>query len=102
MLLQTRLLFIEDSEPDFRLMTATLSRAGLAHESRRACDLDAIRATIASGIDALICDYAVPGLDIRQLVSWVRRDHPDLPLLIVSGQYGEEAVVEAMRAGADD
>jgi signal transduction histidine kinase len=102
MLLQTRLLFIEDSEPDFRLMTATLSRAGLAHESHRACDLDTIRATIASGIDALICDYAVPGLDIRQLLGWVRRDHPDLPLLIVSGQYGEEAVVEAMRAGADD
>ncbi len=102
MLLQTRLLFVEDSEADFRLMTVMLTRAGLAHESQRACGIREIEHALAAGIDALICDYAVPGLDIRQLVAHLRRAHPYLPVLIVSGQYGEEAVVEAMRAGADD
>lgn len=97
------LLFVEDSEPDFRLMSALLRSRGLSHDALRCDTATRLEELLQQKNPAvLIADYALPGLPFEEVLERLRRLRPQLPLIIVSGQVGEDAIVRAMRAGAQD
>ncbi len=52
--------------------------------------------------DVVISDWSMPSFTAPEALALVRRKHPDLPFIIVSGTIGEEIAVDAMRAGAND
>lgn len=98
-----RLLVLEDSQLDYELLVATLSRDRLPVTSRRIETREQlVDALDRDEWDAVIADpqlRALPGAEALQLVRATGRT---LPFLIVSGSLGEEAAVAAMRGGADD
>lgn len=53
-------------------------------------------------VDAIICDFNLPGLDVWAALKRARTLYPDTPLLILSGSVGEETAVELMKSGAAD
>jgi diguanylate cyclase (GGDEF)-like protein/PAS domain S-box-containing protein len=98
-----RILVIEDRESDFRLIERHLRKHKLAAECVRVCTLEELVAVLArGGVDVVLSDYLVPGLDLKDSLAQIRALAPDLPVILVSGNMGEEAAVELMKQGIGD
>ena len=50
--------------------------------------------------DVVCMDLGLPGLSGRQALDVVRRRHPQVPVVMLTGDTSAETVVDAMRAGA--
>jgi two-component system cell cycle sensor histidine kinase/response regulator CckA len=98
-----RILLVEDSATDAKLVMAEIRHAGHEVEFARVEDAEAFRAALrGSTWDAIICDWSMPKFSARAALAVVKDRGLDLPFIIVSGTVGEEMAVEAMRAGASD
>ena len=98
-----RLLLVEDSENDARLMLRALERQGLAIEGVRVETGEELAARLDEGSwDLVLSDYHLPRFDGLEALQLVRARDEDIPFVMVSGRGGEELAVAAMRAGAND
>ena len=97
------LIVIEDSLDDYELI---VRRVRAAHPEVFAQRVDSAAALDAALADrtwsAVLSDHRLPGFGSHEALAIVRARTADLPFIIVSGAIGEDAVVEVMRAGADD
>src|SRR5690625_4021008 len=98
-----RMLIIEDSEDDFLLILAVLRQEGLRLETHRVMTAPALVAALSEqNWDVVLCDHNLPELDSSQALALVQELRPDLPFIIVSGGFSDQATVEAIAAGAAD
>jgi diguanylate cyclase (GGDEF)-like protein/PAS domain S-box-containing protein len=98
-----RILVIEDRESDFRMIERHLRKHKLAAECVRVCTMEELVAVLArGGVDVVLSDYLVPGLDLKDSLAQIRALAPDLPVILVSGNMGEEAAVELLKQGIGD
>ncbi|HVK06631.1 MAG TPA: sigma-54 dependent transcriptional regulator [Armatimonadaceae bacterium] len=94
---------IVDDEPNLRrVLAAVLSRDGynvvIADGGR-----DAIKkAKQQPSVDVLVTDFLMPDLNGLEVLEAVRRQHPGLRTLLISGHGTVRSAVEAMRLGAFD
>ena len=99
-----RLLLVEDSEDDALFLLRELRRAG-GHEpiSERVETPEEMAAALdGASWDVVVSDYFVPDFGALEALALLKQKDLDLPFIVVSGKVGEEAAVEAMRAGAHD
>ncbi len=104
---EVHLLVVEDSELDFELLVAILSRdtglTGCRVRAQRVEDEAGMRATFAMGrVDAVITDHNMPRFDSFSALKVAKAVDEDLPVIVVSGEMSEELAVAALHAGADD
>ena len=98
-----RLLIIEDSEDDARLIVRDLQRGGYAPSYERVDTDAAVRAALTRGPwDVIISDFNMPTFSGTDALKLLREHDQDTPFIFVSGTIGEDVAVEAMRAGAQD
>ncbi len=98
-----RILVIEDSEADFRLIARNLRQNGLVAELVRATSPAELSGALTQdSIDLALVDFHVPGLDIRDSLAKIRDTAPGLPIILMSGSIGEEAAVELLKQGVWD
>ena len=98
-----RVLLVEDSKDDVELVTLELSRFGFACESRAVETRPAFLSALANGPwDVVLSDHSMREFSSMDALALVRARDPDLPFIIVSGTIGEDAAVDAMKAGAQD
>ncbi|HVB47393.1 MAG TPA: PAS domain S-box protein [Burkholderiales bacterium] len=98
-----RVLIVEDSEDDARLLHRKLQLAGYDVSSERVDSAAAMRAALAGGNwDLVLCDYVMPGFGGPEALAVAKECAADLPLIVVSGKIDEQTAVEAMKAGAAD
>ncbi len=55
-----------------------------------------------SGVDAVITDLAMPGMDGFALLAQLKEREPDLPVVLLTAHGNERTAVQAMKAGAYD
>ena len=55
-----------------------------------------------NGVDAVVSDVVMPGTSGLELLEAIRRERPDLPVVMISGQATIEIAVRATRSGAID
>jgi signal transduction histidine kinase len=97
-----RALIVEDSENDAALLRRELGRA-YELASTRVQTTEEMNAAISSQEwDIVFSDWHLPTFSAPEAMEVVRRSGIDVPLIIVSGTIGEDAVVEALRSGARD
>jgi PAS domain S-box-containing protein len=100
---ELRLLMIEDSETDVELVSLELRRQGYDVALERVDTEAGLRAALGTARwDVVVCDHGLPSFDSREALRTVQGADADLPFVILSGTIGEEAAVEALRAGARD
>ena len=98
-----RVLIVEDSADDALLLVQTLRRAGYQVSHERVDTPEEMRAALENGAWRLVlADYVMPRFSGLAALEMVRDKGLDLPFIIVSGRVGEDAAVEAMKAGAHD
>jgi two-component system, cell cycle sensor histidine kinase and response regulator CckA len=98
-----RVLFVEDSEDDFRLLLRELTPGGYEVTAARVETAGALRdALSASSWDAVICDYKMPSFGALEALRIARAVPLDPAFIVVSGAIGEETAVEVLKAGAHD
>ena len=99
---EVRVVHVEDSESDAQLIVRALREAGYPLAWTRVCrEADFLRA-LEPPPDVVLADYRLPGFSGLRALELLKKRHPEVPLLIVSGTIGEEKAVEAIRLGADD
>jgi DNA-binding NtrC family response regulator len=57
---------------------------------------------LLAGVDAVITDLAMPGMDGLGLLAKLRERDPDLPVILLTAHGNERIAVQAMKAGAYD
>jgi signal transduction histidine kinase len=100
---ELKVLLVEDSEKDAALILRELQRTGSSIIHRRVETAeDMNQALNEENWDVVLCDHVLPEFDGKEALQLLRRNDRDLPLIIVSGQIGEDVAVDAMKAGAND
>ena len=98
-----RLLLVEDSEDDAELVVNELRRGGYEPTWKRVDTGAALAEALdRQSWDVILCDYVMPQCSAPEALKLLRERGCDLPVIIVSGQVGEEVAAETMRAGAHD
>ena len=96
-------LIVEDSEEDADLIVLELKRGGYDPEFLRVDTADALRRAFdEKPWDLVLSDFSMPHFSVSEALALVQQHGQDLPFVIVSATIGEEAAVEAMKAGAHD
>jgi PAS domain S-box-containing protein len=100
---ELRVLVVEDSAADAKLLIHELKRAIESVEFERVEDAATMRAALqAQAWDVVTSDWSMPSFSGLSALALVTELGLDIPFLIVSGTIGEEAAVAAMHAGAHD
>jgi two-component system nitrogen regulation response regulator NtrX len=98
-------ILIVDDEQDIRLLVAGILEDE-GYQPRVAGDSDAALAALETGPPPalLILDIWLQGsaLDGMELLKLLRRTHPDLPVIMISGHGNIETAVSAIKMGAYD
>lgn len=98
-----RVLVVEDSEDDVRLLLRALRHGGYTPEFERVETAAAMRTALAEKEwDIIISDHSLPEFSGLAALDVLRESGLDLPFILVSGIIGEEKAVSAMKAGAHD
>ena len=98
-----RVLLVEDTESDAKLIALELRKASPHLEITRVDTADAMRAALGGvAWEIVLSDWSMPEFSAPAALAVLREKNLDVPFIIVSGTIGEEHAVEAMRAGAHD
>jgi CheY-like chemotaxis protein len=98
-----RILHLEDNTFDAELCHALMTAEGLELEVTHATNADEFRAALErGGFDLILSDYSLPDYDGRRALARVRATDPHVPFILVSGELGEEAAIDALKSGATD
>jgi signal transduction histidine kinase len=98
-----RVLIVEDSENDARLIVRELARSGWEPVFQRVDTAAEMEAALDAGAwDVVVSDHALPAFDSLAALELLKQRNLDVPFIIVSGAMSEEAAVTAMKAGAHD
>ncbi len=103
MTIPLRVLLIEDSEDDARLLARELRQQGYAPTIERVETAPTMRIALKHRKwDVVISDWSMPNFSAPAALNLLKEEGIDVPFIIVSGSIGEETAVDAMRAGARD
>jgi diguanylate cyclase (GGDEF)-like protein/PAS domain S-box-containing protein len=98
-----RVLHLEDSDADSFLVRHTLERAGVKMEYRNVQTKDDFLRELRDFDPSIVLsDHSLPGFDSRDALALVKRERPDVPVVLVSGALGDELAVDSLKNGAAD
>ena len=98
-----RVLMLEDTPTDAELAEYELRKASINFVSQRVDTRAAfIRALDEFKPDIILSDYKLPGFDGMAALEIIRRDHPEVPVIMVTGAFSDIDAVELLTAGAKD
>jgi PAS domain S-box-containing protein len=98
-----RVLLVEDSATDAKLVVQELRQTGRTIEFERVESPEAMLSAIeGKAWDVIISDWSLPKFSAMQALEVLKRTGTDIPFIIVSGSVGEVSAADAMRAGAHD
>ncbi len=98
-----RILIVEDNDDDVELLCQEIRRDGYDLSYERVEDRAAMKKALTSGFfDLIVSDYSLPTFSGPKAFELVKELGLDIPFIIVSGTIGEEAAVDALRAGVRD
>jgi signal transduction histidine kinase len=102
-LVPLRLLLIEDSKANAKLLVRELRKGGFDPDFARVDTPQELEAALeGNSWDAVIADYNMPAFSGGDALRIIQAKGLDLPFILISGVTGEEKAAEAMKSGAHD
>jgi len=98
-----RILMLEDTRSDAELEEYELRKAGINFALLRVDTREAfVRALLEFRPDIILSDYNLPDFSGIAALEMVQRDHPEVPVVMVTGALSDIEAVELIHAGAKD
>jgi two-component system cell cycle sensor histidine kinase/response regulator CckA len=98
-----KILILEDSPSDAKLIERELKDAKLSFTSKRVDDReDFIKDLLSSPPDLILSDYSMPLFDGMTALRLVKQHRPEIPFIVVTGAINEETAVACIKSGAED
>ncbi|MBX7193023.1 MAG: sigma-54 dependent transcriptional regulator [Sandaracinaceae bacterium] len=98
---RARVLVVDDDRAVGMVLTALITQAG--HQARFVASApEALAALASGGVDVMVSDVRMPGMDGMELLAEVQRKHRDVPVILLTAHGTVSLAVEAMKAGATD
>ena len=98
-----RVLMLEDTPTDAELAERELRKAGIAFTSLRVDSRDGfVRALEEFRPDIILSDYNLPDFNGMEALEFVRHNHPEIPVIMVTGALSDIEAVGLIHAGAKD
>jgi DNA-binding NtrC family response regulator len=96
------ILIVDDEASILLAIDTTLQMAGLDHTITCQDSRQVMTILAQNPVDAMLLDLNMPNLDGHRLLDDVRREYPDVPVIIVTGEVDVETAVQCIKAGAFD
>ena len=98
-----RILHLEDNPADALLVRDSFAEQGLAVEVKDVSSREEfLQAVQEEQWDLVLSDFRLPGFNGLDALKIVREKYPLLPFILLSGNIGEQAAIESLKAGATD
>jgi len=98
-----RVLLVEDDPADVEVVLQALRSDGFQVSSDTVQSAEEFTQRVRTGrYDIILTDYNLPQWRGMETVDILRREHLDVPLIVVTGYLGEEKAVECIKQGATD
>ncbi|MEO7454215.1 MAG: response regulator [Fimbriimonadales bacterium] len=82
---------VDDEPAVLQLLTEVVRKAGyVPHPASSAEEAMELLGEVASETCLVISDVVMGGMDGRELAQWIRAQHPELPVLLVSGYMPDQ------------
>jgi DNA-binding NtrC family response regulator len=94
-------LIVDDDPTQRRLLQAVIEKQGFEVASADSGEA-AMDVLARGGVDVMLLDLVMPGMDGMDVLDAVQRKGIDTPVIVLTAHGGIETVVAAMRAGAAD
>ncbi|WP_151688750.1 response regulator, partial [Acinetobacter nosocomialis] len=94
-------LLVEDDRVLREALADTLDLGGFAYKAVDSAE-QALKVVHEEPFNLVISDVNMPGMDGHQLLAQLRRQQPQLPVLLMTAHAAGERAVEAIRQGAVD
>jgi DNA-binding NtrC family response regulator len=101
MMSDLKLLLVDDELEFLEPLSTRLGRRGIACTLATSGE-DALRVLGESAFDCAVVDVKMPGIDGIELLRRMRRDHPRMSVVLLTGHASVELGVQGMELGAFD
>jgi len=95
-------ILIVDDEKNMRFVVGRALASAGHQVSEAASGEEALKAFEQSVPDLVILDQRMPGMDGITTLTKIKKQHPDLPVIMLTAHGNVESAVQAMKAGATD
>src|SRR5271166_5202112 len=99
---EERILIVDDEDLIREIICSVLENAGFVCQQFRSGDEALIALHSDDGYSVVVSDVIMDGMDGLTLMSKIRRDHPDLPVVMVTAVHDISVALAAIRNGAYD
>jgi PAS domain S-box-containing protein len=100
---ELRILMLEDTPSDAELAERELRKSGIAFTLKRVDKRDAFVLAIEEfHPDLILSDFNLPDFNGMAALQLMQREHPEIPVVMVTGALSDIEAVELIHAGAKD
>ncbi len=96
-----KVLLIDDEEEFLSALSERMELRGMNVNTASTAD-NAVAALDSSDYDAIVLDLQMPDMNGIEMLKVIRKSHPDMQVILLTGQATLEAGVQAMKLGAMD
>jgi len=96
-----KVLLIDDEEEFLSTLSERMELRGMNVNTASTAD-SAVHALDSDDYDAIVLDLQMPDMNGIEMLKVIRKNHPDMQVILLTGQATLEAGIEAMKLGAMD
>ncbi len=96
-----KVLLIDDEKEFLDTLSERMRVRGMDVSTAQTTD-NAVEAVDSGDYDAIVLDLQMPGMNGIEMLKIIKANHPDMQVILLSGQATLEAGIQAMKLGAMD
>jgi len=100
--MRANVLIVDDVEAIRSFFSMVLTKVGLEQVFTASNGEEVMDKITKNDVDLVFLDINLPGRNGLSLLNWIKSSHPDIKVVMCSGDTGSQLMKSALDSGADD